>query len=53
MNDSTRFLITLFAVMLWWVASTEAFAGIMTCTTSSSGVTECVSDGKIIVIQQG
>lgn len=50
MNDYTRILIVLFAVMFFWAASIDAFASIMTCTTSSSGVTECVKDGVVIVI---
>jgi hypothetical protein len=52
MTWEIRFLVTLFAVMFFWIANTEAFAGIMTCTTSSSGVTECVSGGTIVIIHK-
>ena len=52
MTWEIRFLITLFAVMFFWIASEDAFASIMTCTTSSAGVTECVSGGTIVVIQK-
>jgi hypothetical protein len=53
MNNYTRILILLFAIMFFWVYSVPAFASTMWCQTSSAGVTTCYKDGQIIVIQTG
>lgn len=54
MNNTTRFLIVLFAVMFFWAYNVDAFAKTQSCWRSSSGVLECVdSDGKITIITTG
>ena len=52
MNDITKLLIVLFAVMFFWVYSTPAFASRMTCSPpSDAGIVECItSDGRIVTI---
>jgi len=53
MNNYVRILILLFAIMFFWVYNTPAFSSTMWCQTSSAGVTTCIKDGQIIVIQTG
>lgn len=52
MNDITKLLVILFAIMFFWVYNVPAFASIMTCSPpSSEGVMECVTqDGTIVII---
>ncbi len=52
MNDITKLLVILFAIMFFWVYSVDAFALRLVCSPpSSAGIVECVDqDGNIVII---
>ena len=50
MNDTTMKLILLFAVMFFWIANTDAFAGTVRCF-DSGGLIKCIHpDGSITTV---
>ena len=54
MNNTTRFLIILFAVMFFWALNVPAFASLTQCFDDGRGIIRCVKpDGTITTIVKG